>query len=91
MGAEAKVPADGTLNTVLERTKREAVEKVLAQANGNVAEAAAMLGIVRPSLYRIMKRYGIATPTRTRTPTQTETQTQTQTETQTPTQTETKD
>ena len=60
------VPADRALKTALERTKREAVEKVLAQANGNVAEAAAILGIVRPSLYRIMKRYGIAASTRSR-------------------------
>jgi len=50
------------LKVALERAEREAVEKVLAQANGNVAEAAAMLGILRTSLYRIMKRYGIAVP-----------------------------
>jgi len=48
----------------LERTERRAVEKVLAQTNGNVAQAAARLGILRTSLYRIMKRCGIATPSR---------------------------
>jgi DNA-binding NtrC family response regulator len=69
LGAEAKVPTDGTLKVALERAERETVERVMAQTNGNVAEAAAILGIVRPSLYRIMKRYGIATPTQT--PTQT--------------------
>ncbi|MFO7638387.1 MAG: helix-turn-helix domain-containing protein [bacterium] len=47
----------------MERAEREAIERVMAQTGGNVAEAAAILGIVRPSLYRIMKRYGIATPT----------------------------
>jgi transposase-like protein len=78
------VPADRALKTALERTKREAVEKVLTQANGNVADAAAILGIVRPSLYRIMKRYGIATQT----PTQTQTQIPTQAQTETPTQTQ---
>jgi len=62
LGAEAKVPTDGTLKVALERAEREAVERVLAQVDGNVAEAAAILGVVRPSLYRIMKRYGIATP-----------------------------
>lgn len=84
------VPADRALKTALERTKREAVEKVLAQANGNVADAAVILGIVRPSLYRIMKRYGIATQTQTQTPTQTQTQTETptQAQTETPTQTQ---
>jgi transposase-like protein len=107
MGAETKVSTDGALKAAVERTKREAVEKVLAQANGNVAEAAAILGIVRPSLYRIMKRYGIATqtptptlaptstqtetPTEAEAPTQTETPTQIQTETEAPTQTQTKD
>ena len=67
LGAEAKVPTDGTLKVALERTERETVERVMAQTDGNVAEAAAILGIVRPSLYRIMKRYGIATPTQTQT------------------------
>jgi len=62
LGAEAKVPTDGTLKVALERAEREAVERVLARTDHNVAEAAAMLGIVRPSLYRIMKRYGIASP-----------------------------
>jgi DNA-binding NtrC family response regulator len=64
LGAEAKVPTDGTLKVALERAEREAVERVLAQTHDNVAEAAAVLGIVRPSLYRIMRRYGIATPSR---------------------------
>jgi hypothetical protein len=64
--AEAKVSTDGALKAALERAEREAVEKVLAQANGDVAEAAAMLGILRTSLYRIMKRYGIASPSRAR-------------------------
>ena len=62
LGAEAKVPTDGTLKVALERAEREAVERVMAQTNNNVSEAAAILGIVRPSLYRIMRRYGIATP-----------------------------
>jgi transcriptional regulator with GAF, ATPase, and Fis domain len=64
MNTEAKVPTNGTLIAALERTKREAVEKVLAQAKGNTAEAAARLGILRTSLYRIMNRYGIACPSR---------------------------
>jgi len=67
LGAEAKVPTDGTLKVALERAERETVEGVLARTGGNVAEAAAILGIVRPSLYRIMKRYGIATPSQTQT------------------------
>lgn len=66
MDAEAAVPPDGTLNDALDRTKREAVENVLAQADGNVADAAATLGILRTSLYRIMKRHGIVSPKRSK-------------------------
>jgi transcriptional regulator of acetoin/glycerol metabolism len=63
---KAKVSTSGALQAALERTERETVEKVLVRANGNVADAAAMLGILRTSLYRIMKRCGIATPSSTR-------------------------
>jgi len=63
---KVKVATNGALQTALERTERETVEKVLAQADGNVADAAAMLGILRTSLYRIMKRRGIAPPSRAR-------------------------
>ena len=63
---KAKVSANGALQAALERTERETIQRVLARANGSVAEAAARLGILRTSLYRIMKRHGIATPSRTR-------------------------
>ena len=53
-----------TLKGTLEHAERVAVERAMAQTQDNVAEAAAILGIARPSLYRIMKRYGIASPTR---------------------------
>ena len=53
-----------TLKATLERAERETVERVMAQTHNNVAQAAAILGIARPSLYRIMKRCGIASPTR---------------------------
>jgi len=66
MDSEAIVPADGALKATLERAERRAVEKVLAQANGNVARAAVTLGILRTSLYRIIKRYGIVSPSRAR-------------------------
>ena len=65
-GAKDKVSTNGALQAALERTERETVEKVLARTDGNVADAAATLGILRTSLYRIMKRCGIATPSRTR-------------------------
>jgi transcriptional regulator of acetoin/glycerol metabolism len=56
--------ADWTLQTAWERTERQTIERALARTHGNVAEAAARLGILRTSLYRIMKRCGIATPSR---------------------------
>ena len=63
-GTKAKVSSNGVLQAALERTERETVEKVLARTDGNVSEAAAMLGILRTSLYRIMKRCGIASQSR---------------------------
>ncbi len=64
--AGTRVSAGGSLHAALDRTERREVEDVLARTNGNVAEAAAMLGILRTSLYRIMKHYGIASPPRAR-------------------------
>lgn len=60
----AEAPTDEkVLAAIVEMAKREAVEKVLKQAGGNVTRAADKLGILRTSLYRIMNRYGIAPPT----------------------------
>ena len=52
------------LELTVRRARQEAVELALVQANGNVADAAALLGILRTSLYRLMKRFGIAPPSR---------------------------
>lgn len=60
-------PVEGTLEDAVKLAKREAIERVLAQAGGNVARAAAKLGILRTSLYRIIKRYGIETAPRAET------------------------
>jgi len=56
-----------TLKAALDRAERETVERALQQTGNDVAEAAALLGVVRPSLYRIMKRHGIVPPTHART------------------------
>jgi len=60
------VTNDRTLNAALKHREREVVEKALARAGGNVADAAAAMGILRTSLYRIMKRYSIAVPSHTK-------------------------
>jgi DNA-binding NtrC family response regulator len=52
-------PSDGTLKAAQDRAEREAVEKALAKAEGNITAAARILGIERPSLHRIMRRLGI--------------------------------
>jgi transcriptional regulator of acetoin/glycerol metabolism len=54
-------PAATPLSNTVEQAKRRAVVRVLKRANGDVSRAAAELGVLRTSLYRIMKRYGIAT------------------------------
>jgi len=65
-GTVPRARMNGALQAALEHTERRAVEKVLAQTHGNVAQAATRLGILRTSLYRIMKRCGIPPRSRAR-------------------------
>jgi len=60
IGLETQVRHDGTLKATLDRAEREAVEGALAAEEGVVSAAARRLGVERASLYRIMKRHGIA-------------------------------
>ena len=43
----------------LESLERHAIEKALAHSGGNIARAAARLGLSRPALYRRMARHGL--------------------------------
>jgi DNA-binding NtrC family response regulator len=43
----------------LESLERDAIERALAHSGGNIAQAAARLGLSRPALYRRMARHGL--------------------------------
>ena len=47
------------LRQVREDAERRAVVRVLARTNGNIARAADVLGVSRPSLYDLMNRFGL--------------------------------
>lgn len=47
------------LRQVRDEAERRAVVRVLARTNGNIARAADVLGVSRPSLYDLMNRFGL--------------------------------
>lgn len=47
------------LRQVRDEAERQAVVRVLARTNNNIARAAEILGISRPSLYDLMNRFGL--------------------------------
>jgi transcriptional regulator with AAA-type ATPase domain len=48
------------LDDLLAKIERELIERALAQSNGNKTEAAALLGMTRPRLYRRLVQLGLA-------------------------------
>jgi transcriptional regulator with PAS, ATPase and Fis domain len=58
--ARAKISEEQDL-AVLERVERDLIASALGRNGGNTAAAAKELGIHRSTLWRKMKRYGIAT------------------------------
>lgn len=57
-------PSDGdqrllTLKEIRQNADRKALEEVLAQVNGNVSQAAKILGISRPTLYDLMRLHKV--------------------------------
>ena len=55
--AEEKMPFN--LREVREAAEKKAVERALQYSSGNIAQAAELLGISRPTLYDLMKKLGI--------------------------------
>ena len=47
------------LRQVRDEAERQAVVRALGRANGNIAQAAEILGVSRPTLYDLVSRYGL--------------------------------
>jgi two-component system NtrC family response regulator len=60
---EAQAPSDDTLDlrVVRDAAERQAVVRALGRSNGNIAKAAELLGVSRPTLYDLMNRLSIKT------------------------------
>ncbi len=59
LGSPAEDLAMLNLRQVREEAERAAVVRVLARVNGNIARAAEVLGVSRPTLYDLMNRFGL--------------------------------
>jgi len=61
LGLEGEAVEIGPLNLrqVRDEAERKAVVRVLARTNNNIARAAEVLGVSRPSLYDMMNRFGL--------------------------------
>lgn len=59
VAAEDDDPMAFDLRTIRETAEKKAVLAVMARVNGNVAKAAEMLGVSRPTLYNLMHRFGL--------------------------------
>jgi two-component system NtrC family response regulator len=52
-----------SLQEVREEAESRAIRRILARVDGNISQAARLLGVTRPTLYSLMDRYGL-TPDR---------------------------
>jgi two-component system NtrC family response regulator len=58
--AAAQVEAEPiNLRQVREDAERKAIVRAMSRVNGNIAQAAEMLGVSRPTLYDLISKYGL--------------------------------
>ena len=58
--AAAQIEAEPiNLRQVREDAERKAIVRAVSRANGNIAQAAEMLGVSRPTLYDLIGKYGL--------------------------------
>ena len=47
------------LREVREKAESQAIRRALSRTDGNVSKTSELLGVTRPTLYNLMKKYGI--------------------------------
>jgi two-component system NtrC family response regulator len=57
--AEDSKPQPFNLREVREQAESQAILRALARTDGNVSKTAELLGVTRPTLYNLMKKFGI--------------------------------
>ena len=54
---------DLNLRTVRQRAETDAIQQALIRSAGNISRAAELLGVTRPTLYDLMQKHDIKSPT----------------------------
>ncbi|HEB98250.1 MAG TPA: AAA family ATPase, partial [Thiotrichales bacterium] len=49
------------LREIRERAEKQAIQRALSHADGKISQAANLLGVSRPTLYDLLKKYGLKT------------------------------
>jgi two-component system NtrC family response regulator len=62
LAVKPSAPEPVNLREVRDEAERRAIVRVLARVDGNVADAAQLLGVSRPTLYDLINRHGLKQP-----------------------------